>query len=1259
MSSSWTRRSSRLRCALGCVLAFSLLGSPANVGLVLAQPAPPAWVWTRRLTTTAYQITGDGVAAPGYGVNDAPGAPALPVWAEVVELPAAGDWEIAVDAANGRILDTTVHVAAVPVPDLPAPRSGGWIGAGDGPTSVPTVDRPDPAIYGADAFYPTSPVVTGPVQIQRGRRLLPLHVFPFQFNPVRGTLRYHPELTITVRATASRAEPPAAGVVEAWGAANEGGLCRGCRDFDRATAAAGALRVRTTDRGLYRLTYNNLIAAGVPVTTTEPATFAMSYLDQPIAIQVTGEGDGRFDPGDLVIFYAEPYQGRYQASNVYWFTYGAAAGPRMTTRTVTPSGAEPVVTTITQTLHVEVNAEYRSDYPRPQDADHWFDAPLSPDVLTGSPTVTRTYDLALDDPLTSGTVQLRAALHGGADRPADPDKSIAISLNSHAAGTYQWEGLTYYTATASLPAAWLDGAPNRINLVAALSQLPGIDFYSVSPDWVELTYPALAEAEGDRMYVEALAPGANDVAVAGFSTSQVQVYDVRAPRAPVQLTTTQAALNGGSYTLHFWDANLPGPTYALSTETALLAPLAIEPDAPSTWRSPDHQADYIAIVHSSLWNAIQPLLDHRAAEGLRIAKVDVQDIYDEFSAGRRDPEAIRSFLSYAYHCWNGADCTPAPGGAPNPPQYVLLVGDGHYDFTGVSGTSYPNLVPPYLINIDPWLGETAADNRFVSVDGPDDYLPDMAIGRIPARTAADVTAAVNKIIAYETTAPSGDWQQRVVFVADSNMDQAGDFHAFSDEVRLNWLPAPYDDRMIYYNRDYFSGDAMRTAIKAAFNNDALLVQWFGHGSRFRWGSVSMFNTFDPPALAANDTWPFSVTYACWTGYFINLIVSNIGQSLAETLLLTPQRGSVADLSPSGLHVGDALLVLDEGLTQAVFRQRIARAGLAVDAAKAYYFGHTGSFHDVIDTSVFFGDPALKLRLPSVDLSASTAAVSPTQAAPGATLHYTVTLQNTGTFTATDVTVAVDYADAYGQVSASAPAAVDAGGILTWTLPSVAPGATPLTFDLTLNPVLPAGVTTLHAPTAVRSWGNALADLDPVSQVSAAPQLNTSSLAVSRAWAPPAFPLTYTFTLSNTGSAPSAVTWLTATLPNDLIFVASPSLAYNPILRRLTWQGTVAPGAPLTLTFSSIVSPTRTACGQLSVTASLRDELAQLTPLTAAVNLAVPDVDCSGAVNILDIQRVAGGWGAAAGDPGYDPRADLDGDDAIGVLDIIIAASHWR
>lgn len=56
-------------------------------------------------------------------------------------------------------------------------------------------------------------------------------------------------------------------------------------------------------------------------------------------------------------------------------------------------------------------------------------------------------------------------------------------------------------------------------------------------------------------------------------------------------------------------------------------------------------------------------------------------------------------------------------------RYVLLVGDGHYDFKDAAGRHLPNLIPPYLLNIDPWLGETGADNRYVSLDGP---------GRLPA-----------------------------------------------------------------------------------------------------------------------------------------------------------------------------------------------------------------------------------------------------------------------------------------------------------------------------------------------------------------------------------------------------------------------------------------------------------------------------------------------------------------------------------------------
>ena len=90
------------------------------------------------------------------------------------------------------------------------------------------------------------------------------------------------------------------------------------------------MRIRTAAAGMYRLTYTELLDAGVPVSTAgavDPRSFQMSNGGSAVQIQVTGAADGRFDNGDLVIFYAEAYTGRYMTQNVYWLTYGTAQAP--------------------------------------------------------------------------------------------------------------------------------------------------------------------------------------------------------------------------------------------------------------------------------------------------------------------------------------------------------------------------------------------------------------------------------------------------------------------------------------------------------------------------------------------------------------------------------------------------------------------------------------------------------------------------------------------------------------------------------------------------------------------------------------------------------------------------------------------------------------------------------------------------------------------------------------------------------------------
>ena len=389
------------RCLLASAKRLGFLLLIGLVSIALACPVQPAVAQTipsrtisLRVQTPVYELDFKRRAGAGRRGQRSPGR----AGAARVEhcRRAAAQWELEYRFPNSRcVISWTRRLTSRPCqcPTWPHPVHM----AGPGRPNCPAPCRRSialtPRSIAADAFYPDSIVVPGAVQWQQGRRLLALRVFPFSYNPVTRRLMYHPDVQITIQVTPGETSGDLRPGVVA-GASNP------------AAMTTGTLRIRTGARGLYRLTYDNLQTANVPLASTDVATFAMSYLGQPVAVEVTGDGDNRFEPGELVIFYAEPYQGRYQTSNVYWFTYGGSDGLRIDSRSVI-TGTQPLTTTITQTLHVEVNAEYRSDYPRPQDTDHWFDTPLSPDILTGSPTVTRTYDLALDDALATGTVQVR------------------------------------------------------------------------------------------------------------------------------------------------------------------------------------------------------------------------------------------------------------------------------------------------------------------------------------------------------------------------------------------------------------------------------------------------------------------------------------------------------------------------------------------------------------------------------------------------------------------------------------------------------------------------------------------------------------------------------------------------------------------------------------------------------------------------------------------------------------------------------------
>ena len=52
--------------------------------------------------------------------------------------------------------------------------------------------------------------------------------------------------------------------------------------------------------------------------------------------------------------------------------------------------------------------------------------------------------------------------------------------------------------------------------------------------------------------------------------------------------------------------------------------------------------------------ALELLKGLRQSQGLKVAIIDVDDIYDEFSFGQKSPQSVKDFLSYAASNWNVA-----------------------------------------------------------------------------------------------------------------------------------------------------------------------------------------------------------------------------------------------------------------------------------------------------------------------------------------------------------------------------------------------------------------------------------------------------------------------------------------------------------------------------------------------------------------------------------------------------------------------------
>lgn len=959
----------------GAVLALTLFGASSWAGLEPSRSDPSGYSFDLAFPRAALeQVLVEGrpygrLALPGWPSTSEPGRPSLPYLTALLRVPDVGQARVEIledewqDQEVGRIL---------PAPSLEL--------GGEGPGAPPVqAYKEDEAAYSADSLSPDPPVRLAVAGWVRDARMALLTVFPYQYNPAAGVLRHHGRLRFRIRfeqpMDISRPDPsqaPQRSLVQGKATAAVQGGQAVQADASMAPPSP-ALKLLVEEEGVHVVTGRDLSRAGVPIRQVDVSGYRLFQGGQevPLFIPAQEKGKARLGKNDIMAFYGEPNRSEFSRTNVYWLTWGNGTGLRMAVMEGTPAEGAQEPAAFLHTMHAERSYVYWYSMPNGEgDArkDNWFYW----EFRTGGAypaTASADFDFTLNG-LASSTeeVGLRVRFK---DR-VDPDRQhTRISLNGTVVDDRTWRPLPFHQGWIALslavPQSLLREGGNVLT-IQAISDDPAKEgrFYL---DWFEVENWRVFWASDLALAFSYQGKGRHVFRIPGFarkSRNRILAFDVTDPSSPKAFrngrfqkgTYTNPDGRGvKSYAFSFGDQLDGAKRYQVLDWNRAASPRALQYYEAPHLRGSSNGADYIIVTARELEEAVRPLATYRGSRGLRVATVRVEEIYDEFSFGLKDPKAIRDFLRYAYENW-----------VPPAPTYVLLVGDANIDYLQNYNPSNPvkpvanprqDMVPTWILQ-SAALGDTPSDNRYVCVttdeEGLYDPLPDMAIGRIPARSASEVTAVVNKILAYEADADPATWKRDILFVADQNEPT---FEEVCEGLIADFLPTDFTPHRLYLS-DYpdcnnTKCDSARLALQDEIAQGRLIANYVGHGYYYNWAGEMVLKNQDASILQNQGKLPFFATFTCMNGYYAWWD----DECLAEKLLLEPQRAGIACFSPTQAGYLEDHIVLNRDLFEAIFQDGNNVLGLAVWAAKL-----KRPIPENLDFYTLFGDPALRLPMGS-------------------------------------------------------------------------------------------------------------------------------------------------------------------------------------------------------------------------------------------------------------------------------------------------------
>lgn len=734
-------------------------------------------------------------------------------------------------------------------------------------------------------------------------------------------------------------------------------------------------KIKVAQDGMYRVDYNALVGAGIPVGSIQGNTFQLFSRGASVPLYVSTSGT--FSSTDYIQFYGLKNDGstekviyndpNHQANDklslfndtsAYFLTWstnpnpdiivdqpnvitsGVAAEPFCWyTSTLVYGGARGANNLIRGQPEIQGQQVWDSDF---SNAEGYIDNTFNHTSITKQ--------VPTPNPYYAGPAATLKAQWCG---KFPTDHYMEVSINGTLLDIQSYFGFQTRRVDTLLPTNSLLGSTTTgVTFSSVNNPVTAVDHNGIS--YVEITYPREFNFNAQSIVPFKLpsASGQRYIAVTNFNTSggQAILYDLTNKLRLV-------AIAGGNDTLKFMLPSASGERdLVMFAEPNVVNAIAqLQQRSFTNFNLPANQGNFIIVANKFFRNDgsgndyVNEYKQLKNSHGFQSVIVDMDELYDQFGYGiDLSPLCFRNFTDYALATW-----TTVPG-----EKNMLLVGKAieWHPFN----LDPANLKP--LCYVPTW-GYPGSDVLLTAQ--PNNPVPRIHVGRLSILEYDDLKNYKDKVEQYVAaqnmpqTIADKAWMKRVVHLAggESETDQ------FVFQYILNTYASLIEDS-VYFGGDATmfsknSSDPISMATSAAMDSlisaGVSLITFFGHSS---YQSLD-FNLNDPYNYHNDGKYPLIVTNGCLVG---NLFA--LDEGLGGKFTFAQSRGSIGFLAPSNFSVSNSLQLYTDAFYRHLTKEHYnATIGELVSYSVSDAVNFSGSNVDrmVAEQMLYQGDPSLRLN----------------------------------------------------------------------------------------------------------------------------------------------------------------------------------------------------------------------------------------------------------------------------------------------------------